>query len=116
VQRHLSFFLNNLTYPRTATRLVIIELIHTLVVKFPEVVIDDYAEFLFLPLVLRLSNDSDAKCRGVIATALKQLLEKTSNNKKPGFYFADQKCTRAWKRSTFLFSLAHLLHGVVSPA
>jgi hypothetical protein len=41
-------------YPYPATREVVIELLHTVVLKFPVEVLDAHAEFLLLPTVLAL--------------------------------------------------------------
>jgi hypothetical protein len=43
--------------------------------KFPQQVVDTFAEVLFLPLVARLVNDVSAKCRQRVGATLKLLLQ-----------------------------------------
>lgn len=82
LQQHLGFLLNNLKYPYPEARQVLIELLNTVVLKFPVEVIDDNAEFFFLPLILQVVNDQSAKCRTMIASLLKLLIGKVSPGKK----------------------------------
>lgn len=51
-------------------------MLHTVIMKFPETVVEEQSESLFLPLVTRLVNDSASHVRAMVATVLKVLMSR----------------------------------------
>ena len=51
-------------------------MVATVVKRFPVDVLDDVADYLFLPLVVRLVNDERASCRTAVGVALKALMSR----------------------------------------
>ncbi|KAK3255424.1 hypothetical protein CYMTET_35392 [Cymbomonas tetramitiformis] len=73
---HLEFLVQNLAYEHAAGRLAVLQMLATIIQRFPGPVVDQWADFFFVPLVIRLVNDQDAKCRGMVGKVVKALLER----------------------------------------
>jgi len=76
LEQHLGFLLNNLQYAHPTGRRAVLELLHTVVLKFPAPVVVEHAELFLLPLVLQLVNDDSAQCRAMVAQVIKQLISR----------------------------------------
>ncbi|KAG0630923.1 hypothetical protein M758_1G214100 [Ceratodon purpureus] len=76
LQQHLDFLLTNLGYEHASGREAALEMLHTVITKFPETVIEEHAESIFLPLVARLVNDNDNHVRAMVGTVLKVLMSR----------------------------------------
>ncbi|KAH9571646.1 hypothetical protein CY35_02G105300 [Sphagnum magellanicum] len=74
LQHHLDFLITNLGYEHASGREAALEMLHTVIMKFPETVVEEQAETLFLPLVTRLVNDSASHVRAMVGTVLKVLM------------------------------------------
>jgi U3 small nucleolar RNA-associated protein 20 len=61
-------------YEHASGREAALEMLHTVIMKFPETVVEEQAETLFLPLVTRLVNDSASHVRAMVGTVLKVLM------------------------------------------
>jgi U3 small nucleolar RNA-associated protein 20 len=57
LQGHLDFFVRNLAYSLPEGRLAVLDMLHAIVTKFPQPVADGFAEYLLLPLTVRLAGD-----------------------------------------------------------
>lgn len=57
LKRHLAFLLTNLEYEHEAGRLAVLSALDAVIRQFPQEALDEAAEQLALPLVLRLVND-----------------------------------------------------------
>lgn len=79
LQQHFDFILNNLEYPHETGREALLELLNQIFMKFPKEVLHQFAEYFFLPLVLRLVNDESVSCRKMAAEVLKSLLNNVDN-------------------------------------
>lgn len=79
---HLVFFVKNLEFEFESGRRSLLSLLHSVVNRFPVDVLDEQCEFLFLPLVVRLVNDDDAKCRSDIGGVLRRMVESVSPHKQ----------------------------------
>ena len=55
-----------------------LEMIHTILIKFPKSVVDEQSQTLFVHLVVCLTNDQDNKVRSMIGAAIKLLIERIS--------------------------------------
>jgi U3 small nucleolar RNA-associated protein 20 len=80
LRQHLEYVIANLNYAEIRGRMSIIELLGEIIQSFPVEIITKgiiskfvcviyflEAQFFFLPLVLALNNDTDTKCRNMLA-------------------------------------------------
>jgi hypothetical protein len=63
-------------YEHASGREAALEMLHTLIMKFPETVVEEHAESIFLPLVARLVNDNANHVRAMVGTVLKVLMSR----------------------------------------
>jgi U3 small nucleolar RNA-associated protein 20 len=73
LRNQMSFFAKNLTYIHESGRTSIMELLSAVILKFEEALIVEYAELLFVALVMVVANDESAKCREMAAQLIKNL-------------------------------------------
>jgi len=73
LRKQMSFFAKNLTYIHESGRTSIMELLSAVILKFEEALIVEYAELLFVALVMVVANDESAKCREMAAQLIKNL-------------------------------------------
>lgn len=73
LRNQMSFFAKNLSYVYESGRTSIMELLSAVIVKFQESLIQEYAELLFVALVMVVANDESAKCREMAAQLIKTL-------------------------------------------
>jgi hypothetical protein len=59
-------------------RLAVLEMLTAVVAKFPQAVLDEYAGFLVLPLVARLSEEPAEACRAAVGALIRQLAIRVS--------------------------------------
>ncbi|KAK9818396.1 hypothetical protein WJX72_012002 [[Myrmecia] bisecta] len=76
LQQHLQFIVTNLAYEHESGREAALDMLQTVIVKFPDALVDQWAEVFFLPLVTRLVNDQSNKCRASVGAAIKTLLQR----------------------------------------
>ncbi|CAM6096312.1 unnamed protein product [Calypogeia fissa] len=74
LQQHLDFFITNVGYAQSSGREAALEMLHTVILKFPDTVVEEHAESMFFPLVTRLVNDESNQVRSMIGTILKVLM------------------------------------------
>ncbi|BBN08979.1 U3 small nucleolar RNA-associated protein 20 [Marchantia polymorpha subsp. ruderalis] len=74
LQQHLDFFITNVGYVETSGREAALEMLHTIILKFPDAVVEEQADSMFFPLVTRLVNDDSNQVRSMIGTILKVLM------------------------------------------
>ncbi|CBI17281.3 unnamed protein product, partial [Vitis vinifera] len=77
LQQHLDFLLANLRQHSTG-RETVLEMIHTIIIKFPKSIVDEQSQTLFVHLVVCLTNDQDNKVRSMIGAAIKLLIGRIS--------------------------------------
>lgn len=58
----------------TSGREAALEMLHTIILKFPDAVVEEQADSMFFPLVTRLVNDDSNQVRSMIGTILKVLM------------------------------------------
>lgn len=59
----------------------LLDVIFSLIERFPKELTDQYAELIFFTLVLRTVNETNAKCRDRVSQVLKRLILKTTQSK-----------------------------------
>ncbi|KAI9465208.1 armadillo-type protein [Lactarius psammicola] len=69
----MSFLAKNTAYTYESGRLSVLELLSAIVSKFEERLIGDYADLLFVALVMVIANDDSAKSREMAAEIIKSL-------------------------------------------
>ncbi|KAF8270231.1 armadillo-type protein [Lactarius quietus] len=69
----MSFLAKNTAYTYESGRLSVLELLSAIVSKFEEKLIGEYADLLFVALVMVIANDDSAKCREMAAEIIKSL-------------------------------------------
>lgn len=80
LQQHIDFFLTNLSYEHSSGREAVLEMLHTILVKFPKSIVDNQAQTFFLHLVVALANERDQKVRSMVSTVLKELIGHASSH------------------------------------
>lgn len=78
LQQHLDFLLANLRYEHSTGREAVLEMIHTIIMKFPPQVVNEQSQTLFVQLVVCLANDSEKKVRSMTGAAIKLLISRVS--------------------------------------
>ena len=74
LQQHIDFVLRNLGYEHDSGREAALDLLYRMVNRFPKDIIKQQAEYMLVPLVLRLVNDTSQACRAMAAEVIKLLL------------------------------------------
>lgn len=70
LQKQWNHIIKNLQYEFESGRESVMELLHSILEKFPESIILEYSEVLFLSLVVNLVNDDSSRCRNMTGTSL----------------------------------------------
>lgn len=81
LQAQFNFMIKNLQYEFESGRESVMELLSLIVSKFPEEVLSEYSEVLFVALVVSLINDDSSKCREMAGLLIKQLLARIGLDK-----------------------------------
>ncbi|XP_012535697.1 small subunit processome component 20 homolog [Monomorium pharaonis] len=80
LDKHIYFYLTQLSYEMQPGRLSALEMIHTIVTGFPLKTLTRRAEIIFLMTGARLINDDDPTCRKLCAKCIKEMLTRISFN------------------------------------
>ncbi|KAL4233743.1 hypothetical protein ACF0H5_008423 [Mactra antiquata] len=97
IVKHMKFFIGQLTYKLESGRESALEMMASFFTTFPQELITKHAGLFFVPLAASLANDDSAKCRKLIALALKTLLGNLDHNARTGLFaialkwFVDEK-------------------------
>ncbi|XP_052840785.1 LOW QUALITY PROTEIN: small subunit processome component 20 homolog [Drosophila gunungcola] len=84
VDQLVKFMSVQLCYSQTAGRQSAIQFMHSVINKFPQLMLAKQSEFLYLSLGTRLVNDEDPACRRSVAAALEALIGRlTKLERKP---------------------------------
>lgn len=73
LRKQMTFFAKNLAYVYESGRKSVMELLGAVVAKFEAGLVREYADLLFVALVMVIANDDSAKCREMAATLIKTL-------------------------------------------
>ncbi|QDZ25515.1 U3 small nucleolar RNA-associated protein [Chloropicon primus] len=85
-KHHLEFVIKNCDFKHEAGRLSMLELILSVIRKFPADIIQDLGEMFLFPLVLRVCNEESAKCKAFAGDALETLLSRSREDFKKNAY------------------------------
>lgn len=112
LRNQMSFLVKNLSYIYESGRLSVMELLNAIIQKFTDELIHEYADLLFVGLVMVLANDESGKCRENAARLIKSLLERIGPQQRKAIFghvhsWANQKDKPALGRvSCQLYGLA----------
>ncbi|KNA06859.1 hypothetical protein SOVF_177220 isoform A [Spinacia oleracea] len=73
-QQHLDFLVAHLRYEHATGRAAVLEMLKTIIKRFPESIICEQSETFFLHLVLALANDHDNQVCSLIGIVIKHLI------------------------------------------
>ncbi|PPR05452.1 hypothetical protein CVT24_008221 [Panaeolus cyanescens] len=73
LRNQMTFLAKNLSYIHESGRTSILELLSAIIVKFQQNLIVEYADLLFVALVMVVANDESPKCREMAAQLIKSL-------------------------------------------
>ncbi|TFY83749.1 hypothetical protein EWM64_g255 [Hericium alpestre] len=76
LRNQMAFLAKNLSYVHESGRKSVLELLSAVVTKFDAALIGQYADMLFVALVMLLANDDSAKCREMAAEIVKGLFSR----------------------------------------
>ncbi|KAG7189774.1 hypothetical protein KM043_017437 [Ampulex compressa] len=82
LDKHIYFYLTQLSYEMQPGRLSALELIHNIITGFPIKALTQRASIIFLMTGARLLNDEDPSCRKLAAKCIKELVVRMSPNEK----------------------------------
>ncbi|KAH6600372.1 hypothetical protein BASA50_002383 [Batrachochytrium salamandrivorans] len=75
-RKQITYMIKNLEYKHETGRSSILEVLNMAITKFSDEIISQYADMLFLALVMSLVNDASASCRKMAALLLEALLKR----------------------------------------
>lgn len=82
MQTHFGFLLNQLSYPHATGRAAVLQLLQTIFTHFHPSVLEEQLEFLFLPLVVHLVNETTAANKKLSHDVIAALIAKISPAKQ----------------------------------
>lgn len=80
LRNQMAFLVKNLSYAYESGRKSVMELLGAIIAKFNEHLIQDYADLIFVALVMALANDDSTKCREMVAALIKALFARLDEN------------------------------------
>ncbi|KAL3817639.1 hypothetical protein ACHAXA_011727 [Cyclostephanos tholiformis] len=98
---HLNQIVLNIKYEYEEGRLAAIDLLSSLIQKFPLTFIESRCQFFFLPLVLQLVNDDARKCKEATADCISLLLQRISTDSAQSLFVYAKR----WSQSFGINSL-----------
>ncbi|KAJ3414834.1 U3 snoRNP protein [Chytridiales sp. JEL 0842] len=82
LRKQVNYIVKNLKYEFESGRESMLLLLGSVVDKFTDAVLLDFAELLFLSLIVSLVNDDSSKCRELSATTIKKLLQRLDSTRR----------------------------------
>ena len=82
LRNQMAFFAKNLSYVYDTGRRSVMELLSAVIAKFQDALIYEYADLLFVALVMVIANDESAKCREMSAQLIKSLYTRLDDERK----------------------------------
>ncbi|KAI0333223.1 hypothetical protein GY45DRAFT_1319830 [Cubamyces sp. BRFM 1775] len=74
LKNQMTFLVKNLSYVYESGRKSVMELLGAIIAKFETTLVQEYADLLFVGLVMVIANDESTKCREMAAELIKNLL------------------------------------------
>ncbi|KAF2102106.1 HEAT repeat protein [Rhizodiscina lignyota] len=90
-EKHIGFFVKNLSFEHAEGRQSVMETLHLLLTKSGDKtidgvkMIDEIHDMVFLPLVMTLVNDDSEECRSFAEILIKDVFERANDVKRKGF-------------------------------
>ncbi|KAF9258369.1 hypothetical protein L218DRAFT_1080452 [Marasmius fiardii PR-910] len=82
LRNQMTFLAKNLSYVHESGRKSVLELLSAIVTKFQVNIIQEYADILFVSLVMVIANDDSAKCREMAAHLIKLVVERFDDERR----------------------------------
>lgn len=82
LRNQMAFFAKNLSYVYESGRKSVMELLSAIIAKFQDALVQEYADLLFVALVMVIANDDSAKCREMAAQLIKNLYTRLDDERK----------------------------------
>ena len=101
MDNHLNQIVLNIKYEYEEGRLAGIDLLSSVIQKFPLPVLEGRCQYFFLPLVLQLVNDDSTKCKEAIADCISLLLQRLSTESAQSLFVYAKR----WSQSSGTHSL-----------
>ncbi|XP_074320646.1 uncharacterized protein LOC141657349 isoform X2 [Silene latifolia] len=76
--QHLDFLVSGLRYEHASGREAVLDMLKTIIKRFPDSIINEQSQSLFIHLVLALANDNDKQVRSLIGIVIKLLVSRIS--------------------------------------
>ncbi|KAJ1284067.1 hypothetical protein BS78_03G175200 [Paspalum vaginatum] len=86
LQQHIDFFLANLSYEHPSGREAVLEMLHDILTRFPQRIIDDQGQTFFLHLVVALANEQHQNVSSMIIRAIQKLLGRIGDQGKSSIF------------------------------
>ncbi|KAL5531823.1 UTP20 [Sanghuangporus sanghuang] len=83
LKQQFAFLIKNLSYVFESGRKSVLEFLSAIIMKFTDDIIAEYADMLFVSLVLVIANDDSTKCREMASQLVKLLLERLGHEQQP---------------------------------
>ncbi|CAG8668326.1 8263_t:CDS:2, partial [Acaulospora morrowiae] len=112
LKNQMNFLVKNLNYVFESGRQSVMEMINLLINKFGDDLLMEYAEMLFLALVMSLVNDETNKCREMAGALIKILLRRMDDQRLRNVYLLlDKWFNKSEKKS--MQRMAVQVYGLV---
>jgi U3 small nucleolar RNA-associated protein 20 len=82
LRNQMTFFAKNLSYVYESGRKSIMELLSAIISKFQVALVLEYADLLFVALVMAVANDDSAKCREMASVLIKSLCTRLDDDRR----------------------------------
>lgn len=82
LRNNMTFMAKNLSYVHESGRKSVMELLSAVVAKFEVGLVREYADLLFVALVMVVANDESAKCREMAAELIKNLFTRLDDDRR----------------------------------
>ncbi|KAI8978168.1 armadillo-type protein [Trametes punicea] len=82
LKKQMTFLVKNLSYVYESGRKSVMELLSAIVAKFETSLVQEYADLLFVGLVMVIANDESTKCREMAAELIKSLLSRLETTQR----------------------------------
>uniref|UniRef100_A0ACD5UJH9 Uncharacterized protein n=1 Tax=Avena sativa TaxID=4498 RepID=A0ACD5UJH9_AVESA len=86
IQQHIDFFLTNLSYEHASGREAVLEMLHDILTRFPQRIIDDQGQTFFLNLVVALANEQHPNVSSMILRTIQKLLGRIGDQGKNSIF------------------------------
>jgi U3 small nucleolar RNA-associated protein 20 len=112
LRNYMTFLAKNLSYTHESGRISVMELLSAALAKFDATLIQEYAEMLFVGLVMVIANDDSPKCREMAAQLIKNLLDRLDIDRRR-LIMSHQHAWAAQRANTRLCSVSAQVCGLV---